>query len=510
MTHRLVCCVLLSLVACQLWADDFQEQKARNWHQWRGPEATGVAPHGNPPTEWSETKNIKWKVEIPGRGSASPIVWGDQIFVLTAIKTDRTTEDADDTALRFGHPEGGWATEGSRLRQGDSSLRYASLRMTGNNIVRYASAGEREPDRERREGGERRGRGGFGRGGRGFGGRGFGGEKPTNFHQFVVICIDRNSGKTIWERTVTEVIPHEGHHQTGSFASSSPITDGKNLYVSFGSRGIYCFDLDGNPKWEKDLGDMKIRFAFGEGSSPALFGDTLAINWDQEEDSFIVALDARNGDEKWRMQREEVSTWATPLIVETGGRTQVVTSGENRVRSYDLANGKLVWECGGLGSNPIACPLVYDGMAIAMSGHRDPAGIAVPLNSQGDVTDTDKVSWQIDEITPYVSSPLLYGDTIYFVKSRDAIVSSIAAKTGKPIIDRKRLPDMSSVYASPVGASGRVYFCSREGVTNVLKHGPEFEVLATNVLDETIDASPAIVGDEMILRGEKHLYCISE
>jgi outer membrane protein assembly factor BamB len=378
-----------------------------------------------------------------------------------------------------------------------------------NDNARLAQREDRPGGAERE--GERRDRGRFGPGGfgRGFRGR-FGGQRPTNFYQFVVLCIDRNTGKTVWQRTAREVVPHEGHHQTGSFASASPVTDGKLLYASFGSRGVYCYDLAGNPQWDKNLGEMQIRMSFGEGSSPALWGDSLVVNWDHEGDSFIVALDARTGDEKWRVPRDESSTWATPLIVESDGRTQVVTTGSNRVRSYDLSNGDLIWECGGLGSNPIACPVVYEGLAIAMSGHHDPAGVAVPLSARGDVTDTDEIAWQIQGSTPYVSSPLLYDDTLYFVKSRNAIFSSANAKTGEPMVDQERLPEMDSIYSSPVGADGRIYLSSREGTTHVLKHGPEFEILATNVLDEPIDASPAIVGKELILRSEGHLFCIAE
>jgi outer membrane protein assembly factor BamB len=180
------------------------------------------------------------------------------------------------------------------------------------------------------------------------------------------------------------------------------------------------------------------------------------------------------------------------------------------IRSYDLETGELLWECGGLGTNPIATPVVFENLAIAMSGHREPAGIAVQLASRGDVTGTEKVAWQIDEITPYIASPLLYDNLLYFNKGRDAILSSVEAKTGDVVIRQKRLPDQNTIYASPVGAAGRVYFSSREGVTVVLKHGREFEVLATNTLDETIDASPAIIGNEMYIRGDKHLYCIAE
>jgi outer membrane protein assembly factor BamB len=481
----------LYLAAGTIWADDFTAQRIHNWHQWRGPEATGVAPHGDPPIEWSDMKNIQWKVAIPGRGSASPIVWGDRIFVLTAIKTNRTAEPAETDAASVTPKVRFVSTESRMLVEYESRFQFV------------------QRDDERRGDGERRGGGGFGRGGFGRG-RGFGIEPPKNYHQFVVLCLDRKTGHTVWQQTAVELVPHEGHHQTGSFASSSPITDGKYLYASFGSRGIYCYDLDGNMQWQKDLGDMRTRFSFGEGSSPVLHGDTLVVNWDHEGEDFIVALDASTGDEKWRVARDEPSTWATPLIVEHSGRTQVVTSGENRVRSYDLATGELIWECGGLGSNPIASPVAIDGLAIVMSGHRDPAGIAVPLASMGDVTDSDQVAWRIEETTPYVPSPLLYDDTLYFTKSRNAILSSVKAKTGETIIDQKRLPESDSIYSSPVAADGRIYISSREGTTVVIKHSPTFEVLATNKLDDTFDASAAVVGNDLILRGEGHLYCISE
>jgi outer membrane protein assembly factor BamB len=490
--------------------EGLERQKLANWHQWRGPQANGFAPQGKPPVEWSTTKNVKWKIAIPGRGSASPIVWGDRIFILTAIKTDRTAEPPQAEKAAAAGPQSALRFVSDTATRGSNSAVLLAQRddAPADGARDNDSATEERPERGRRgPGGFRggpRGSGGFGRGFRG--GRI---ESPTNFYQFVVLCIDRKSGQTIWQRTAAEIVPHEGHHQTGSFASASAVTDGKRLIAPFGSRGIHCYDLEGNPQWNKDLGDMKTRMSFGEGSTPALFGDTLVQPWDQEGDSFIVALDARTGDEKWRQPRDEVSTWATPLIVEAAGRTQVVTSGTNRIRSYDLETGEIIWECGGLGSNPIASPVVVDGLAICMTGHHDPAGIAVPLDSKGDVTDSEKIAWQIEEVTPYVPSPVVYEDTIYFTKSRNAILSSIVAKTGKPIIDQKRLPGLDSIYASPVAADGRIYICSREGATIVLKHGPTLDILATNELNETIDASPAIVGKDLIIRTEGNLYCIA-
>lgn len=489
-----ICIGALSLIASTLLAGEFDDQRAHNWHQWRGPQANGFAPKGNPPTEWSATKNIKWKVAIPGHGSASPIIWGDRVFILTAVKTDRTAE-----------PPKATSTDNAPFVRPSAFEQVG----TGRQPVTIALAQRDEPpnDTNRDRPGPRRRGGGSSRTA---GGGRFGIEAPTNFYQFIVLCIDRHTGKTIWQRTACEVVPHEGHHQTGSFASASPITDGKHLYVSFGSRGLYCYDLEGNPKWDKDLGDLHMRFSFGEGSSPALFEDTLVQNWDQEDGSCIFALDARTGEEMWRVPRDERSTWATPLIVEGGGRMQVVTSGANRIRSYDLRSGELIWECGGLGSNPIASPIAVGDIAVAMTGHDDPAGVAVPLDSKGDVSDSKNVAWRIEGSTPYVTSPLVYDDTIYFTKSRNAILSSVAAKTGQYIIEQKRLPEIDAIYASPVAANGRIYFSSREGTTVVVKHDSKLEILATNHLDETIDASPAIVGKDLILRTESNLYCISE
>ncbi len=481
---------VLCLVAGTLWAQDFEQRKLRNWHQFRGPLATGVAPQATPPTEWSETKNIKWKVPIPGAGSGSPIVWGDRIFLLTAIKTDRTADSTERTT--------------SAPKPTVHTVAY-----TGQ-LLAQREGGRGEGERRGEGRGSRGGGRGFGGPGGGRGGNRFGIEAPMNHYQFVVMCIDRRSGETLWQDIVAEAVPHEGHHGTGSFASASPVTDGQNLYVSFGSRGIHSYDLDGNRRWQRDLGKMRTRFSFGEGSSPALHGDTLIINWDHEDDSFIYALDANSGEIKWRKPRDEVSTWATPLIVEGGGRTQVVTSGSNRIRSYDIASGELLWECGGLGSNPIATPIESEGVVICMTGHDDPAGIAVRLDARGDVTDSETIAWEIEN-TPYISSPLLYDGLLYFTKGRNAILSCVEAKTGKSVYSQQRLPEMDTLYSSLVGGDGRIYISSREGKTVVVKHGPEFEVLATNTLDEqAIDATPALVGNELFLRGQTHLYCISE
>ncbi len=234
------------------------------------------------------------------------------------------------------------------------------------------------------------------------------------------------------------------------------------------------------------------------------------MQWDHEGDSFIVALEALTGNEKWRQPRDEQTTWATPLITEYDGRTQVITNGSNRVRSYDLGTGELIWECGGQVGNPIPTPVRFENNVIVMTGFRGNAIYSIPLSSQGDITGSDTITWHETDAAPYVPSPVLYKGQLYFVKSNNGVLVSRDAKTGELIIDQTRVPDISSVYASPVAAADHIYLTGRDGTTVVLNHAKSFEVVATNKLDDDIDASAAIVGNEMFLRGKSHLYCIAQ
>ena len=414
----------------------------QSWHQWRGPLANGVAPHGDPPVQWSEQQNVAWKVRIPGQGTSTPIVWADKLFLLASIKTDK--------------------------------------------IDPHLPKPADQPDRP------------------------FGIKFPNAVHQFVVQCLDRRSGETLWQQTATETIPHEGHHDDNTFASASPTTDGQRLFAWFGSAGLFCYDLEGELLWKRDLGKVNMRRSFGEGCSPVVHGNRLIVNRDSDSDSYVLVLDVETGETVWKVDRDEDSAWATPLVVESAGTTQVITNASNRVRSYDLASGKVIWECGGQVGNVTPCPVTSDGLVYCMSGYRGNALLAIPLDSKGDITGTDKVAWTQNRGTPYVPSPLLYDGLLYFNQSNNGILTCVDAKPGRTVIERTRMPDMSRIYASPVGAAGRVYFVSRDGVTLVLKRGSEFKVMATNRLDEGIDASPAIVGKQLFLRGRQHLYCIAE
>ncbi len=335
-------------------------------------------------------------------------------------------------------------------------------------------------------------------------------EKPSGEFEFAVVCLARDSGKVLWQKTVRKEVPHEAHHRDHGYASATPVTDGKLLYASFGSRGLYALDFDGNVKWEKDFGDMQTRNSFGEGASPALHGDTLIVNWDHEGDDFIVAVDKRTGKELWRTSRDEPTNWTTPYIVEHHGRALAVVNGNNKVRTYDVKTGELVWEAGGQTLNCIPMPVSGHGLLYVMSGFRGSAVQAIQLGRTGDLTGTDAIAWSYNKGTPYVPSPLLYGDELYFFGGNNAMLSIFDARTGTRHVESERLEGMNGVYASPVGAAGRVYLTGRDGGFVVLKAGRKVEVLATNKLDDRFDASPAAVGRELFVRGHRSIYCLAE
>ena len=333
---------------------------------------------------------------------------------------------------------------------------------------------------------------------------------PKGPHKFVVLCIDRETGKTLWQQVATEATPHEGTHPDGNFAPFSPVTNGKQLVALFGSRGLYCYDLDGKLLWQKDLGRMQIKRAFGEGASPALHNNTLIINWDHEGEDFIAAFDVESGKELWRQKRDEMTSWSTPLIVEHNGKPQAIVPATGKIRSYDLADGKILWEVGGLTPNVIPCPVSADGIVYLMSGFRGNALLAVRLGATGDLSKSDAVLWRHDKNTPYVPSPLLYNGRLYFFGGNRATLSCLDAKTGNAHYSAQSVDAMRGVYASPVAADGRVYLVDREGTVVVIKDADKFEVLATNKLNDRFDASPALAGNTLILRGQKNLYCIGE
>jgi outer membrane protein assembly factor BamB len=412
--------VLIGLLAGSALAAS-PEQYARNWPQWRGPAGNGLVPHGNPPLEWAEGKNIKWKVALPGLGHATPIIWEDKIFVLTAVP----------------------AAEGGKQMA------------------------------------------------------------------FTVLCLDRQTGKILWNKVARQDAKHQEIQPTNSHSSGSPVTDGEHLVVPFGSYGVYCYDLDGNLIWEKDLG--KVQVTWGEGSSPALVGDVAIVIQDNEQASYLYAFDKSSGKELWKKPRDEKSSWTTPFVLTRDGKTQAIVNGSTAVRSYDPRTGEVLWQCSGLGVNVTPMVVVDQNTVYAMSGQRTtPMAMAIRLGGSGDLTDSGAVLWKHDRGTPYVASPLLYDGLLYFFQHVTPILTCLDAATGKPHYAQQRLDALTNVYASPVGVNNRVYIAGLNGATVVLEKSSELKVLATNKLDDSFAASPAVVGNELFLRGHSNLYCIAE
>ena len=417
------------------------------WPQWRGPLATGAAPGADPPVEWSESRNVRWKVRIPGRGNSSPVVWEDRVFLTTAIETDRTVDRKVVEAVEAETPE----FHRSRARL------------------------------------------------------------PRNVLEFVVMALKRSDGSVLWQRTVCEAVPHSATHADGSWASGSPVTDGERVYAYFGSYGLYALDVDGRPQWERRFGTFKMKANFGEGTSPVLCGDTLVINQDHEGPSFIVGLDRKTGDTRWKADRDEASSWSTPLVLEHDGRRQVVTAATNRIRSYDAASGGLLWEATGMTGNVIPCPVADKGIVTCMSGFRGSSLMAIRLDAaEGDVTGkAEAIAWSSRDDAPYVPSPLLYDGLLYYLKTNKGALTCTEAATGRAHYEAQSLEGVNVVYSSPVGAGGRVYVTGKSGTTFVMRHGPRFEVLARNTLDDRFTASAALVGRELYLRGEENVYCLA-
>ena len=400
---------------------------ADNWPHWRGDGGNGVSLSASPPVEWSDTKNVRWKVAVPGRGSGSPVIWEDRVFVVTAVNpSEPDSSDLFDGTLRF------------------------------------------------------------------------------ELH-----CYNRADGDLLWRRVAIETKPYGGTHSTNGFASASPCTDGRHVYSHFGSQGTYCYTLDGEKVWQRDLGDMTTRAGFGEGSSPTLAGDKLLVPWDGEGPSFLFALDKRTGDTIWETPRDEPTCWATPLVVDAGGRQQVVLNGDTCARAYDLESGEELWRCGGQAERPVASAVAGSGLVFVGSGHRGAYLGAFSLDGRGDIAGTEHVVWSKGRDTPDLASLVFSGGRLYFTKAKTGLLSCVDAATGEPHYQTKRT-GLTTLYASPVAAGGHVYLTDRGGKTVVIKDSEDFQIVATNTVGETVDATPAPVDGELFIRGEKHLFCIAE
>jgi outer membrane protein assembly factor BamB len=449
--NRLAKGLLAVLAACLITTATFKPDSSEaapsaNWSQWRGPEGTGVSTETNVPAEWSAAKNIKWKTAISGHGHSSPIVWGNKIFLTTDIEGEPTPDN-----------------------------KAVEHKIEGKIFVHPDSVG------------------------------------ANRKHTFKVLCFDRATGKLLWEQAAYTGTVFDDRHRKGSYAAPTPATDGNYVYAWFGGEGdgLYAYDMNGKLVWKTPIGKI-ASVGMGPGASPVLHDNVLLLQCDEDEgkNSFIVAIDKKTGKQVWKTPRQVQASWATPLVIQHGGRTEVITSGNEWIISYDAKTGKELWKLKGHGSNAIGTPLVGHGMVFVYAGYPVKKTIAIKLGATGDITDTPNVVWQYDKGTAYVPSSILYGDYIYLMSDR-GIITCLDAKTGKVVYEGGRIPVPATFTASPLAVDGKLLLTSEDGDTYFIKAGPKHEVLATNSVNEPVYASPAISDGMVFIRGEKNLYGIS-
>lgn len=420
---------------------------AQDWPGWRG-DGQGISPEKNLPLKWSEDEGVEWKTPIPGAGHSSPIVWGNRIFVTTAVAEDPNVETF----------RGGVYMGGNRAKPDESEYAYH------------------------------------------------------------VICLDTDQGNVLWSKAVARQSPKTRRHTKNTYASETPVTDGKSVFASFGSAGLYCVDFEGNLVWQRDLGLMRRQRGWGTGASPILFSNTVIFNCDSDDDSYIAAFDKATGDPVWRTERNEGSSWGTPFLFEADGLTIVVTNASRRMRGYDAATGKLLWECAGGSMITVPSPVAAQGLVFLSSGHNllpQRPIVAVHPDASGDITtpkgqsQSDGVAWSHRSGGAYVPSPIAIGEYLYVPLDR-GFLTCYEARTGKTVYEKQQFGARNTITASPIAGNGRIYVQTEDGECYIVKPGPVFEILAVNKLDEVFCASPAVSSGRIFLRGRKHLYCIGK
>jgi outer membrane protein assembly factor BamB len=350
----------------------------------------------------------------------------------------------------------------------------------------------------------------------------FGGDRNTvssGAHHWIVYCFDWDSGRILWQETVHRGKPAQPVHIKNTYGSETPVTDGERVYFYFGNVGVFCFDLDGEALWHKELDPVKTRYNWGTAASPVLHGDHLLLVNDNEEGSYLLSLNKKTGQEIFRIERDEKSNWATPYIWQNAQRTEVVTCGTGKVRSYDL-EGHALWELGGMSVIAIPTPVDKDGLLYISSGYvgdrKNRPLYAVRAGASGDITPKDEqdtgeyVAWYHKFSGPYNPSPIVYGDYVYVLYDRGT-VNCYDRRTGKAIYEKKSLASNARAFTvSPWANDGKLFFLSEEGDTFVVAAGPEFKVLARNPLNEMCMATPATLRGNLIIRTLTKLYRIED
>ncbi len=452
MTARWITALALLITTCVVARSADSPAPTRNWPQFRGPNASGIAESASPPVKWNveEKQNVGWKTPIPGLGHSSPIIWEDKVFVTSAISGKENPE------LKVGL---------------------------------YGDIAPVEDDTS---------------------------------HRFMVYCLDRNSGKMLWERTAFTGKPKVKRHTKATHANSTMATDGKRVVAFFGSEGLYCYDLNGKPLWKQDFGMLDSGYfmvpsaQWGFASSPIIQDDMVIAQCDLQQGSFVAALNAKTGKEIWRNPRNEVPTWSTPTVVDSGGRKQVVLNGWKHIAGYDLKSGLEYWRLTGGGDIPVPTPVAGQGLIYITNAHGRMAPIyAIKDSASGnisllaDATSNSHIPWSHHREGGYMQTPIVYGDYLYVCRDH-GVLSCYNAKTGERVYNERLGTGRTGFTASGVAADGRLYYSSEEGDIYVVKAGPKFELLAQNPMGEVCMATPAISGDTLYFRTRGHLVAIAE
>jgi outer membrane protein assembly factor BamB len=422
-----------------------------NWPSFRGPQAGGVVDGQGLPDKWNGAtgENIKWKTTIPGLAHSSPVVWGDRLYVTSAISSQAGTT--------FRHGLYG---------DGDAS-------------------------------------------------------KDLSSHRWMVYCIDKRSGKIVWDRTAFEGVPREKRHVKSTYANSTPATDGKHVVAFFGSQGLFCYDTKGQLLWKKDLGVLNVgaydapEYEWGTASSPIIHRDKVIVQCDTQNKDFLLALDIQTGETVWKAEREELPSWGTPTIVSGAGREELVTNASNFIRGYDPATGKELWRLGGSSKITAPTPIFTDDLIVVASGRRPEAplfviraGASGDITLQGGQSSNGSIVWSRQQRGPYMPTPLIYQGLLYII-SNQGILDSYELRSGKEIYRQRIFHQGGGFSASPVAADGRIYLSSEDGDVFVVKAGGNFELLATNPMGERLMATPALSEGTLFIRGEHTLFAVS-
>ncbi|MBT3269706.1 PQQ-binding-like beta-propeller repeat protein [Candidatus Poribacteria bacterium] len=445
--RRVAYTVVLAVAVCaRLDAAD------TNWPSFRGHNADGVADGYATATEWSvpDHKNIAWTAPIPGQGHSSPVVWGDRLFVTTAVS------GMDDPELRVGL--------------------YGSIEPVQDDTV----------------------------------------------HRYEVHCLDKNTGVPLWTRVALEAVPEIKRHTKATHANCTPATDGSHVVAFFGSDGLYCYTVDGDLLWEKDLGVLDSGYfvvpeaQWGFASSPIIHDEMVIVQCDVQENSFIAAFSIHDGEQVWRTPRDDVPTWSTPTIYPHADGARVAVNGYRHMAGYDARTGAEVWRMSGGGDIPVPTPIIANDLIYITKAHGDGAPLyAVRPTAVGDITlpdgetASDAVAWGTPGNGAYMQTPIAYGAYLYSCRD-SGVVKCYAAETGELIYEQRLGSGRTGFTASPIAADGKLYFTSELGTTYVVAPGPELEVLSVNELDDICMATPAASEGALYFRTRGAVIAVAE